>query len=195
MPPAAPKYAGYKPALAQAGLGARAELIETAATSRSSQATAALRLLTRAGPPTAIVTASDSLAIGTIRAARQLGLPIPDRLALVGNDNTASARDTAAPLTTIDARAAEMGVHAIGMPEQLIAEQPLEHTPHHTRHPTRRAAIVRMPTPTLSPLRHEGRRLPRRSRSQTNKTESGLYDERCFRPDTPAVLVRKVGHR
>ncbi|MFN2319006.1 MAG: LacI family DNA-binding transcriptional regulator [Dermatophilaceae bacterium] len=129
MPPAAPKYTGYERALAQAGLDARAELIETAPDfAVESGHRSALRLLTQDDPPTAIVAASDSLAIGTIRAARELAIPIPDKLALVGNDNIASASDTAPPLTTIDAPAAELGRRAIGMLEQLIAGQPLEHT-------------------------------------------------------------------
>lgn len=128
LPSAAPKYAGYERALAQAGVALRAQLIETAPDfAVESGHRGALRLLDRDDPPTAIVAASDSLAIGTIRAARELGVSIPEELALVGNDNIASASDTAPPLTTIMAPAAELGSRSIGMLEQLIAGQPLEH--------------------------------------------------------------------
>lgn len=127
MPSAAPKYAGYERALAQAGVAVRAELIETVSDfAVESGHRGALRLLAQDAPPTAIVAASDSLAIGTIRAARELAVPIPDKLALVGNDNIASASDTAPPLTTIVAPAAELGSRAIGMLEQLMAGQALE---------------------------------------------------------------------
>ena len=129
LPSAAPKYAGYERALAQARVARRAELIEIAPDfAVESGHRGALRLLDRDDPPTAIVAASDSLAIGTIRAARELGISIPEELALVGNDNIASAGDTAPPLTTIMAPAAELGSRSIGMLEQLIAGQPLEHT-------------------------------------------------------------------
>ena len=128
LPSAAPKYAGYERALAQAGVALRAELIETTPDfAVESGHRGALRLLDRDDPPTAIVAASDSLAIGTIRAARELGVSIPEELALVGNDNIASAGDTAPPLTTIMAPAAELGSRSIGVLEQLIAGQPLEH--------------------------------------------------------------------
>ncbi len=128
LPSAAPKYAGYERALTQAGVTIQADLIETATDfAVESGHRSALQLLTRNVPPTAIVAASDSLAIGTIRAARELAISIPDELALIGNDNIASASDTAPPLTTIVAPAAELGSRAIGMLEQLMAGEPLEH--------------------------------------------------------------------
>jgi DNA-binding LacI/PurR family transcriptional regulator len=128
LPSAAPKYAGYERALAEAGVTLRAELIETTPDfAVESGHRSALRLLAWDDPPTAIVAASDSLAIGTIRAARELAVPIPEELALIGNDNIASASDTAPPLTTIMAPAAELGSRSIGMLEQLMAGEPLEH--------------------------------------------------------------------
>ena len=129
LPSAAPKYAGYERALVAAGVDLEAELIEsTPDFAVESGQRGALRLLDRDDPPTAIVAASDSLAIGTIRAAREVGISIPEELALIGNDNIASSRDTAPPLTTIVAPAAELGSRSIGMLEQLIAGQPLEHS-------------------------------------------------------------------
>ncbi len=46
---------------------------------------------------------------------------MPGDLAVVGNDDIASAGDTAPPLTTAVAPAAELGVRTIGMLEMLIA--------------------------------------------------------------------------
>lgn len=127
LPSVGPKYDGFERALARAGVNFRAELSDTAADfAVESGYRSALRLLTRDAPPTAIVAASDSLAIGTIRAARELAISIPEQLAVVGNDDIASASDTAPPLTTVMAPAAELGSRAIGMLEQLIAGEPLE---------------------------------------------------------------------
>jgi DNA-binding LacI/PurR family transcriptional regulator len=122
LPPVSPKYAGYKRALSRAGLAFREELVEvTPDFAVESGEDAARRLLTRADRPSAIAAASDSLAVGALRAARQLGMGVPDDFALVGNDNIASSADTAPPLTTVAAPADQLGRYAIEMLEQLIA--------------------------------------------------------------------------
>lgn len=64
--------------------------------------TTLLPLLNSADRPTAIVFASDWLAIGGRKAARQAGLSIPDDLSLVGRDNLSIAAELDPPLTTFD---------------------------------------------------------------------------------------------
>ena len=68
-----------------------------------------------------LATASDSLAIGILRAARELGIAVPHELAIVGNDNIASGQDTAPPLTTVDAPADQLGTQSIRLLERIIA--------------------------------------------------------------------------
>ncbi len=53
---------------------------------------AALRLLARPDRPTAIFAASDEMAIGALRAARELGLRVPEDVSVVGVDDHEMAR-------------------------------------------------------------------------------------------------------
>ena len=62
--------------------------------------------------PTAVFAVSDTLAIGALRQARELGLSVPDDLALVGFDDIDFAAQTGPPLTTVRQPAAEMGRQA-----------------------------------------------------------------------------------
>jgi DNA-binding LacI/PurR family transcriptional regulator len=59
--------------------------------------------------PTAVYAASDSIAIGLLQAAYQLGIRVPDRISIVGFDNTDITPFTVPPLTTIDQSGVAMG--------------------------------------------------------------------------------------
>jgi DNA-binding LacI/PurR family transcriptional regulator len=52
-------------------------------------------------PPTAILAMSDVLAIGALQAAAELGVQVPDRLSVVGFDDSPAAALATPPLTTI----------------------------------------------------------------------------------------------
>ena len=52
-------------------------------------------------PPTAILAASDQLALGAIEAARELGIAIPDQLSVCGFDDIPAAAHTSPALTTV----------------------------------------------------------------------------------------------
>jgi LacI family transcriptional regulator len=65
--------------------------------------------LDRPGGPTAISAVSDTLAIGLLQAAFQLGVAVPRRLSIVGFDDIDIASFTIPPLTTIDQSGQEMG--------------------------------------------------------------------------------------
>jgi len=58
---------------------------------------------------TAVYAASDSIAIGLLQAAYQLGIRVPDRISIVGFDNTDITPFTVPPLTTIDQSGLAMG--------------------------------------------------------------------------------------
>jgi DNA-binding LacI/PurR family transcriptional regulator len=68
-----------------------------------------LGALDRPGRPTAIFAASDTLAIGLLQAAFQLGVAVPDRLSIVGFDDIDIAAFTIPPLTTISQTGSDMG--------------------------------------------------------------------------------------
>jgi DNA-binding LacI/PurR family transcriptional regulator len=58
-------------------------------------------LMTRSPRPTALLCMSDELALGAIRAARELGLSVPSEVSVVGFDDTPGASWSDPPLTTI----------------------------------------------------------------------------------------------
>ena len=92
---------GYLAALHDAGI----ELADVAvayAASTLAQGAAAFRDLYAAGlRPTAVLAMSDALAIGVLRAARELELRVPDELSVVGFDDIDIAAFTDPPLTTV----------------------------------------------------------------------------------------------
>jgi LacI family transcriptional regulator len=115
---------------------------------------AALELLAARPRPTAVFAANDAMALGCLHAARELGLRVPEDLALVGFDDIPAASYVSPPLTTVQVPICELGERAM----------------------TRLLGAVRAPTP--EPPRAE--RLPvhlvvRQSsgaaRSQTAKTD------------------------
>ncbi len=59
------------------------------------------RLLTLPEPPTALVCANDTMAVGALRAAKQLGFDIPGQLSITGYDDLQLSGFTEPPLTTL----------------------------------------------------------------------------------------------
>ncbi len=70
---------------------------------------AAMELLTRPDRPTAIVAFNDLLAIGALRAARELGVEVPTRLSVIGFDDIDAARLVTPALTTLRQPTADVG--------------------------------------------------------------------------------------
>ena len=58
-------------------------------------------MLARPERPTAIFAFSDQLALGTLRAAHGAGISAPDRLSVVGFDDSPPAHSADPPLTTV----------------------------------------------------------------------------------------------
>jgi DNA-binding LacI/PurR family transcriptional regulator len=73
---------------------------------------AALDLLNRPEPPTAIFTGNDLQALGVYQAARELGLRIPDDLSVVGFDDLPIATQVYPALTTVRQPLAAMAAAA-----------------------------------------------------------------------------------
>ena len=89
----------------------------------------ARQLLALPDPPTAIFATSDYKALGVMRAAMELGLRIPEDLAIVGYDNVVYGQYCNPTLTTIDQNTTEVGDAAARMllsetvgPQQAKAE-------------------------------------------------------------------------
>jgi len=73
---------------------------------------AAAQVMRAVPRPTAVATASDELAIGVLAAARDLGLRVPDDLAIVSYGEIEAARFVRPPITTVALPAEEMGALA-----------------------------------------------------------------------------------
>jgi len=73
----------------------------------------ALKLLSESNPPTAVVALNDLLALGTLQAAEELGLRVPDDLSVVGFDDIAAAQLVTPNLTTIHQSSVEIGAMLI----------------------------------------------------------------------------------
>ena len=77
--------------------------------------TAARNLLKQNSPPTAILCANDATALGVIKAARELGLQIPQQLSVIGYDGIALGGYLDPPLTTLTFSIEESGREIVAM--------------------------------------------------------------------------------
>jgi DNA-binding LacI/PurR family transcriptional regulator len=125
---------GYLDALQDAKLSDQG-LLEHGNYSADSGFEAANRLFKRRQRPTALFAGNDTVAIGAMAAIRQLGLRIPEDVAVVGYDDIPIARHLAPALTTVRVSATEHGRLAIRILVQLMHSQPTDkvqqllHTP------------------------------------------------------------------
>lgn len=109
------RYNGYKQALKNAGLEKPADCISFAAPQFDTEHgyAVALKMLRRASElPTAVFAANDALAIGVIKAARELGLRVPEDLSVAGFDDIEMSRYITPALTTVRVHQYEMGMEA-----------------------------------------------------------------------------------
>ena len=83
--------------------------------------TAGLAVLDRRDRPTAVFAGCDLIAVGLLEAARRLGVAVPDRLSVVGFDDSGLAASSAPPLTTVHQPIVEMGRAAVGTLFRLAA--------------------------------------------------------------------------
>jgi LacI family transcriptional regulator len=106
---AAERYAGYMEALQQYGLDVDDGLVIKGCLTMEDGYRAALSLIDGPNRPTAIFAFSDFVALGVFRAANELGIVIPDELAVVGFDNTIFGLCTRPPLSSVGGSPEELG--------------------------------------------------------------------------------------
>lgn len=80
-------------------------------------------LLSAARPPTAVFVQNDTMAIGALMAARELGLRCPEDVSIVGYNDGPFAAHTDPPLSTIRLAPYEIGRHAGRLALQAIEHQ------------------------------------------------------------------------
>jgi len=103
---------GYRHALETHGLTFDPALIRAGKWHASSGYQMTHELMTLPQPPDAIFCASDSLAAGALDALHELGLNVPDDVAVVGFDNRYFSAHQRPPLTTVALPLYEMGALA-----------------------------------------------------------------------------------
>jgi len=106
------RRAGYEAAMAEAGLPPMS--VEASADETGAHL-AALQLLGEPMRPTAILCATDRMAFGVLRAAREHGLEVPRQLSVVGHDNVPAAAFADPALTTMELPLSETGARLAGM--------------------------------------------------------------------------------
>jgi DNA-binding LacI/PurR family transcriptional regulator len=103
------RLVGYRDACAEAGLAVEDSLVAYGDFSEPSGAAAMRQLLARQPDLDAVFVASDLMAAGAIRVLREVGRRVPEDVAVVGFDDSAVARQTDPPLTTVHQPVEEMG--------------------------------------------------------------------------------------
>ena len=81
--------------------------------------------------PTAVFAQNDQMAVGVLRAARDLGIRIPEQLSVIGTDNIPLAQHLEPPLTTVHQDFAAIGREAARLLVRAMTHP--EVTPEHLR--------------------------------------------------------------
>jgi DNA-binding LacI/PurR family transcriptional regulator len=116
------RLAGYRQALADAGIAYSPSLVVRGTGDTDGGQQALPVLLSMEEPPSAVFCYNDLTAIGLIDAARRAGLAVPGEMAVVGFDDIPFAQLCDPPLTTIEQPIAEMGRKAIDRVLALLSD-------------------------------------------------------------------------
>ncbi len=119
---------GYRSAMTEAGLAVREGYESLGRHGADPAAAQARELLSLPEPPTAIVAASDTQALGALRAARERGLRVPEDLSVLGFDDIETAEY--AGLSTVRQPLRAMSAQVLEMVGTLMAGGDVE-PPHH----------------------------------------------------------------
>lgn len=120
-----PRYQGFQRALREYGLEENSRNVEFASNWYEEAYDAANRLVRRCPDVTAIFTASDEFALGTISYLKDQGISVPEQVSVIGFDDIRFARMTIPKLTTIAQPVYEIGFNSVKiLYEQMTAEVP-----------------------------------------------------------------------
>ena len=117
---------GYKAALADYDIPYDESLIVERDLSLIDGKNGMLKLLSLPDCPTAIFAASDTLAIGALAGAKEMGLRVPEQVSLAGFDDIEWAPFCDPPLTTVRVPAYQMGELAIKVLLEMIEKGKIE---------------------------------------------------------------------
>lgn len=119
------RFHGYCAALIDAGIGLDPDLIqEPISTGVPNKGFREIKALYERGTPVdAIFCVTDRTALGALDALREIGVRVPDDVALISFDNIAQASHTTPPLTTVNVPKAELGGFAVQKLHDLIHQE------------------------------------------------------------------------
>jgi LacI family transcriptional regulator len=121
------RVAGYRRALAEAGLGSRVELVYHGEYSQASGYQMAWQALGVTPRPTALFAANNFITSGALRAVREAGLRVPEDISIVSFDDLPTAPFMGPALTVAAQPAYEMGRKAAELLlTRLAGEGPAE---------------------------------------------------------------------
>jgi DNA-binding LacI/PurR family transcriptional regulator len=125
--PVSMRLSGFRQALKEAGIDLPDELVRLAPYTQEQTRQAAIELLNTANPPTAVFAATDFQALGMIKVAHQLGVKVPEELAVIGFDDLDMAEY--ADLTTVRQHLDESGRLAVEILLTYIEDnsRPVQH--------------------------------------------------------------------
>jgi len=121
------RLSGYTTAMQNSGFEPDSTLIYRGDYSYESGERGAEKLLSIKNPPTAIVCANDSMAIGAMKAIRESGFNIPEDIGVVGFDDIDVSSRVFPSLTTIKVPITKMAEESIKMLISLIKGNDLEY--------------------------------------------------------------------
>ncbi|MFD5775072.1 LacI family DNA-binding transcriptional regulator [Streptomyces fungicidicus] len=123
------RVAGYRSALAAAGVPHRPEYVRHAASGEGAAGRRMRELLDLPEPPTAVFVCSDRMALGVYEVLAERGLRVPDDMSVVGFDDLPEARWLSPALTTVRQPLSEMAATAL----RLLLRMMDGHRPEGTR--------------------------------------------------------------
>ncbi|MGW4022515.1 LacI family DNA-binding transcriptional regulator [Streptomyces sp. NPDC005009] len=123
------RIAGYRSALAAAGVRHRPEYVRHAGSDEGAAGRRVRELLDLPEPPTAVFVCSDRMALDVYEAMAERGLRVPDDMSVVGYDDLPEARWLTPALTTVRQPLSEMAATAL----RLLLRMMDGHRPESTR--------------------------------------------------------------
>ena len=123
------RFLGYRDAMRSAGLRGLRDLVVESDLREAKAHDVTLALLERAEPPTAIFAVNNMTTVGVLKAARRLGVRMPDELSVVGFDDLTFAELFVPPLTVVAQPTQEIGRQAASLLESRLRfpEAPKQH--------------------------------------------------------------------
>lgn len=123
------RLAGFRQAMADAGLAVDEDLVAQGAYSYRSGMEAAERLLSLPAPPTAIFAANDDMAAATVATALRHRVDVPRRLTVCGFDDTMLATAMYPELTTVRQPITDMSHAAIALLQRNLRQRAADQAP------------------------------------------------------------------